>query len=609
LKEVNIDGCDNLSLESKELILFSQEEIQTLPEEEKSVIDEIKEIIGQPLPLAENDYDLDDAGIMISNGHIQALSLRGLNIESIPVSIANLEHLEQLILGDNEISELPNIFDKLTNLKTLSIEGNPIKSLPDTIRNLEKLKEFFLSKTFLEELPESIGNLKSLDCFYLENTSIKKLPSSIGKLTSLSELNLASNESLQSLSDNFGELSSLKELDLSYCTSLKSLPDISNLTKLNSIRLDGCSALESLNESIGKLEKLEQIDLGDCSSLKSLPETIGNLKKLAVLDLYHCSSLESLPESIGNLEKLIELKLSFCEKMKTLPKSIKNLQSLISLDISNCGFEAIPVEIMYLKSLDSLNISGNILPEEEQHLEYAPLAPIVDYLEGKIKIKIYISCEKEDVSNYNLSKLNQFLEDKDIIEKVIISTDLSADDRRKFAENFPISHVMLFLATKKSVFDSKNAKHEIDLAKQESLIIVPIKGGDVNWGDLSELNLSRELGFEIDLKDYDKFCNDVFNYIVDLKGKFNLVDKDERKIGKLMIESSNLLHKFLQSASYNKAFKNGFKEIRSTMKKLGDWAQPRLIADETPVLFLVTTLKILAKYMKSSIGEGGVQDE
>jgi len=91
--------------------------------------------------------------------------------------------------------------------------------------------------------------------------------------------------------------------------------------------------------------------------------------------------------------------------------------------------------------------------------------------------------------------------------------------------------LILFIGTNKSVFNSVNCANELQLADKFSIPVIPIKGDDVDWPNLAERNLSRELGLEFDKDNFDAFCEDLYRYIENFKREINLMGKEERRLG------------------------------------------------------------------------------
>ena len=87
--------------------------------------------------------------------------------------------------------------------------------------------------------------------------------------------------------------------------------------------------------------------------------------------------------------------------------------------------------------------------------------------------------------------------------------------------------LILFIATNKSVFNSPDCANELQLADKFSIPVIPLKGRDVDWPDLAEKNLSRELGLEYDIDNFNLFCENLYKYIENFKKEINLMEKEE----------------------------------------------------------------------------------
>ena len=99
-------------------------------------------------------------------------------------------------------------------------------------------------------------------------------------------------------------------------------------------------------------------------------------------------------------------------------------------------------------------------------------------------------------------------------------------------ENIPKSNLLLFLATKRSVYDSEDCKTELKLARANEIEIIPIKSEEVTWEDLKNVGLKRELGKEYS-ENIETFGKELYNYIINFKHNVNLFEKDRAKIEKI----------------------------------------------------------------------------
>jgi hypothetical protein len=62
-------------------------------------------------------------------------------------------------------------------------------------------------------------------------------------------------------------------------------------------------------------------------------------------------------------------------------------------------------------------------------------------------------------------------------------------------EMVPLSHIFVFLATQKSVFNSPDCGREIRLSEKYGLLQVPLRTEEVKWEDIGKIGLPTE-GFE-----------------------------------------------------------------------------------------------------------------
>jgi len=94
------------------------------------------------------------------------LSLNGLDLTEIPLTVAKLENLRELILSNNRLTSIPETISNFVNLTKLDLSGNRISRLPDEIGALTRLSVLDLFGNSLTSLPLSLtklSNLKFLD--------------------------------------------------------------------------------------------------------------------------------------------------------------------------------------------------------------------------------------------------------------------------------------------------------------------------------------------------------------------------------------------------------------------------------------------------------------
>ena len=82
---------------------------------------------------------------------------------------------------------------------------------------------------------------------------------------------------------------------------------ISQLTLLETLRIENCSALREMSSSLGDLQALKHLSLKDIKGLAALPASFDRLTSLETLHILECHALWELPSSIGTLTQLRNL--------------------------------------------------------------------------------------------------------------------------------------------------------------------------------------------------------------------------------------------------------------------------------------------------------------
>ena len=266
------------------------------------------------------------------------------------------------------------------------------------------------------------------------------------------------------------------------------------------------------------------------NQISSLPSNFGVFQNLKSLIINH-NPIGTLPESFGELKDLELLDLSN-NKLAILPDSFVNLTSIKSLNLSNNQFIEIPTQLWALKELTELNLTNNPLNPEDITLSQKVPDLIREALRKKATIRVFISHAVIDFDPYRIRELVEFLEkQKEISQVYFCEEDLAGNIDEWMLDAVQRSQLILFIGTQKSVFYSPDCANELQLADKFSIPVIPIKGYDVNWQDLAEKNLSRELGLEFDKDNFNEFCDNLYIYIENFKREIDLMGKTERHKG------------------------------------------------------------------------------
>jgi len=338
---------------------------------------------------------------------------------------------------------------------------------------------------------------------------------------------------------------------------------------------------------MGNLNNLQSLSLNFCFDLKNLPETLCNLENLTDLNLGFCNSITDLPNMIGNITSLKCLDFQSCISIEALPESISELKNLEKLNAKNCSLKEIPVNLKELKNLQTLELQDNPFTEQQdQEMAKNDIPVIFDYLKRKSAINVFISHAVIDFHEYKIKEFAEYLEQqKEIYQAYFCEEDLVGNIDNFMDETIPECQLVLFIATKKSVFNSVDCAHELELARVIEIQIIPIKGSDLNWSELASIGLSRELGIEFNNEDFGAFCRDVYQYIYDFKRKIDLFDKQQGKMEKLILEYNKVIDEHLNSDVYRESFmtnnaeleilkqnlRSGTIEFSSFLEKLGNF--------------------------------------
>ncbi len=456
------------------------------------------------------------------------------NITELSLDLSKLE------IGEKTLALTGEIIQKLEHLNTLYIKFLKGDSIPNWVFQLTKLESLSLRQNNLNSIPEGIKNFTLLKSLNLASNDITVLPKWILELSDLKNLNLEHNDNLEWNQKNLEILEILKErgvkiiatrlfnFQLKYNLPKEKIEIIRELERENIEKEKMKQYVNPINMKIeeGKIIEWRMFEY----SFKVLPENFGIFNELKSLTITH-TPLEILPESFGKLTSLEFLDLS-SNSLNKLPDSFRNLKSISTLNLSNNLFNEIPTQLWSFTLLTHLNLSNNPLDDEEKSIIQKAPDSIREYLRKKATIKIFISHAVIDFEKYQIGKLVEYLKNqKEISEVFFCEEDLTGNIDQWMLDTVQKSQLILFVATKKSLYDSVDCRNELQLADKFSIPIIPLKGDDVDWNELAEQKLSRELGIEFERNNFEAFYADLYKYIYNFKREIDLMSKKSRQQG------------------------------------------------------------------------------
>ncbi len=497
--------------------------------------------------------------------NLKVLDLRINHLNALPTNFGELHALERLDLQVNNLSTLPESFGELRNLKKAVLDNNQLNILPESIGYLESIIELHAENNQLTSLPNTIEGMKALEWLDLSNNNLTSLPSSLKKLDNLKTISLNGNN-LDSIPEFLTELKSLQNFgfgdkDVNYYranmdiikklremkVSIPRLPPIfwfyyreipEHLIELlpqicsrRSPRLIIDATIPETEDFYVYVEENKIVGFNIVNQyIKNLPDNFGDFRDLKFLNLTR-NKISSLPSSIGNCVNLEVVNLSN-NQVTELPDTFRNLTLIKNLNLSNNKFTEIPTQLWALKDLTELDLSNNPFTPEDLTVSKKIPELILDYLRKKATIQVFISHAVIDFESYHIGELVEYLKkQREISEVYFCEADLAGNIDEWMLETVQKCQLLLFIATKKSVFDSVDCANELQLADKFSIPVIPIKGYDVEWPDLAEKKLSRELGLEFDKENFNDFCVSLYKYIENFKREIDLFGKKEREKG------------------------------------------------------------------------------
>ena len=297
-------------------------------------------------------------------------------IEELPESFGKLENLTDLEIYNCRVTTFPEQLKELPNLVSLNFSMNGNLDLESTYKNLDDfftngksqgtVQLLYLNDDKLIKLPPSISNMKKLGMLDLAYNKLVELPalgnvSPVQFMVDCNELGNDKNVSTP-IPNNFCITDDL-ELFSASCNKLKKFPVL-----LSNMKNDGKYSIEEIDLSVNQIDgfepgfkgvRAEKLNL--CSNkFTKLPTEFSEYSSVINFLRLSYNEITEVPfESFKNLKALEALELAG-NKIKSMPNEFNSeyLPHFSGIDLSQNRFDAFPVNILYVNSLNQLILNS-----------------------------------------------------------------------------------------------------------------------------------------------------------------------------------------------------------------------------------------------------------
>ncbi|GAB2198111.1 leucine-rich repeat domain-containing protein [Sessilibacter sp. MAH4] len=336
----------------EELDLSDLEELEEIPES----IAELKEL--QVLNISETKVS--DLSLLSSLSNLKQVSFMWSHVTDLS-SLSGLSNLQKLNCGNSQVPDLRPLIG-LSNLQTLYCENTRVTDLRPLI-GLKNLKELNCVVTKVTDLSPLSGliNLQEFCCGGTQVTDLSPLRglSNLQKLdcggTEVSDLSpLSGLSNLQVLHCSYAQvtdlspLSGLSKLQELYCSDTQ-VTDLSPLRGLSNLQSLDCWGTQVTDLSpLSGLSNLKVLNCGKTQANDLSP--LGGLINLQEFNCGHTQVTDLSP--LGGLINLQEFNCGHTQVRDLSP--LIGLGLLRKLNVFFCPITAIPLELVYSKSLNEL---------------------------------------------------------------------------------------------------------------------------------------------------------------------------------------------------------------------------------------------------------------
>ena len=142
-------------------------------------------------------------------------------------------------------------------------------------------------------------------------------------------------------------------------------------------------------------------------------------------------------------------------------------------------------------------------------------------------MNIYICYSVMDFQNYPITALKTKLQNQEEVKEVFVADKSAGNIDAWMAEKLPQSHIVIFLATERSL-KAADCQKELELARNQAIGIISIKGRDIGWDTLAQVQtgLAEEVKFDGEdlVEDMEFFTKRLYDFIKRYKSEVLKMD-------------------------------------------------------------------------------------
>ncbi|XP_010441319.1 PREDICTED: disease resistance protein RML1A-like [Camelina sativa] len=265
------------------------------------------------------------------------------------------EEIHDVLTTETGTGSVIGISYDTSNIGEVSVSKGAFEGMRN-LRFLRIYRSLFGGKGTLQ-IPQDMEYLPRLRLLHWDHYPRKNLPPRF-QPERLVELHME-HSYFEKLWGGIQRLPNLKSINLSYSRRLKEIPNLSNATNLETLKLTKCASLVELPSSISSLHKLSKLNMRGCSKLRVIPTKI-NLASLEKVDMSYCSKLSRFPDISSNIKTLRVGKT----KIKDVPPSVAGCWSRLEcLKIGSSSLKTLTHAPLSITSLDLSNSDIKMIPD------------------------------------------------------------------------------------------------------------------------------------------------------------------------------------------------------------------------------------------------------